>query len=364
MKTKEKIIFGSSLVLTFFLGIIATMVTYLYLPNAKEVINKSVSEVSITEKDTIKSSIDKIYDATVLIETYDARKSLLGSGTGFVYKKDDKSGYILTNYHVIEDAKEIIITMSDKTEVTAEYKGSDEYTDLAVLTIPVKSVLKVAEIGNSSDSEIGDTVFTVGSPLGKDYMGTVTKGILSGKDRQVSVNLSTGAFLFEVLQTDAAINPGNSGGPLVNINGKVIGINSLKLVQDEIEGMGFALPIEYAFAYTERLEKGETIIRPVLGVQIFDLEDKYYLYQYDFDIPEGVNSGIVIASIEKNTTASNSKLKEGDIVIKLDKKIVKTVAEFRYALYKSSYGDKITLTVNRAGKVIDIEVNLIETKNS
>lgn len=351
------------IVIAFFTGVIGTMLTFKLKPT-KEVVNTTVENVTIKEENTIKKSIDKIFDAVVLIETYNSRGSQLGSGTGFVYKKDTKEGYILTNHHVIDEAKKIVVTLSDGEEVEATYKGSDEFTDLGVISIPADKVLKIAETGKSADSEIGDTVFTVGSPLGKDYMGTVTKGILSGKDRQIEVTVTGGDFIIDVLQTDAAINPGNSGGPLVNINGEVIGINSLKLVQDEIEGMGFALPIEYALAYTDRLEQGEEIVRPVLGVTLSGIEYPIYLERYGITIPDDVTEGIVIVTVEKGSSADKSKLQKGDIILKINDKKITSVALFRYNLYKYEIGDKLPLTINRDGKEMKIEVELIDNNLS
>ena len=232
MNNKLKYLIG--IIISLFVGCISTIfvLDYFNLFDKKE-IQKTVSEVSITENNTLSTSINKIYDAVVVIQTYRNGK-LNSSGTGFYYKKDDKKGYIITNYHVVEDGDSIKVTNTSDVESQATLLGSDEYLDIAVLSVDVSNVIKVAELGDSSKVNVGDTVFTVGSPLGIKYMGTVTKGILSGKNRQVTVKLSNGSFIMDVLQTDAAINPGNSGGPLLNINGEVIGVTSLKLVQDEI----------------------------------------------------------------------------------------------------------------------------------
>ena len=238
----------------------------------KEETTKIVKDVTVTEADTIKESIDKVYDSVVLLESYRAGR-LVGSGTGFVYKINDTDAYIITNHHVIDNSDEVKMTNSKKGEFKVTILGSDEMSDLAVLSVPKEGALKAAEIGKSDQVELGDTVFTVGSPLGKQYMGTVTKGILSGKSRTISVQLTNGSFIMEVLQTDAAINPGNSGGPLLNINGEVIGVNSLKLVEDEIEGMGFAIPVEIVMGAVGRLEKGEKIIRPLLGIEMLDVSN-------------------------------------------------------------------------------------------
>lgn len=251
---RQKIIYISTVILSFFLGVIGTYLVIKNNPITVQDVVKTINEVKITESDTIQPAIEKIYDAVVLVESYKGN-ALIGTGTGFVYKKDDKNGYIITNHHVIENASSVKVISTNGKTSEVKILGSDIYADIAVLSIDAKDVLKVAEIGESTKLKLGDTLFTVGSPLGSEYMGTVTKGILSGKDRTVSVNLANGKFMMEVLQTDAAINPGNSGGPLVNINGEVIGVNSLKLVEDEIEGMGFAIPIEIAMSAAETLEK-------------------------------------------------------------------------------------------------------------
>jgi len=242
--------------------------------------------------------------------------------------------------------------------VDAKVLGSDTYADIAVLSISKDAVLKVAEIGKSTDMELGDTLFTVGSPLGIEYMGTVTKGILSGKDRTVEVSLSNGEFMMEVLQTDAAINPGNSGGPLCNINGEVIGVNSLKLVQDEIEGMGFAIPIEMGMTMIEQLEKGNQVKRPLLGVSMLDVDDTFALYRNDILVPDDVENGIVVVSVEENSPAFNSGLQKGDILLEIDDKEIESIAHFRFMLYKHSVGDTMTLKYYRNGKIKELKVDL------
>ena len=230
-----------AIILAFFAGSMGTLVIYHYYPPkvTTEMVEKTVSEINVTESDTIQSGISKIYDAVVVVEAYSNNK-VTSSGTGFFYKKEDGKAYVITNHHVVSGASEIKIVTTNKERVVATVLGSDEYEDVAVLQTEEKSAPAIAVIGNSEDVSLGDTVFTVGTPVGSEYMGTVTKGILSGKDRQVTVSLKNGSYIMNVLQTDAAINPGNSGGPLCNINGEVIGVNSLKLVEDTIEGMGFA----------------------------------------------------------------------------------------------------------------------------
>ena len=356
---REKVIYILTIIITLFIGITGTILVLDYVPEG-EVIEKTVNEVSITETNTIKSSVEKIYDAVVYIESYQNGKTI-GSGTGFVYKKDDKNGYIITNNHVIEDATSVKITNNSGQTVDATVLGADEYADIAVLSISKEAVMTVAEIGNSTSLELGDTLFTVGSPLGIDYMGTVTKGILSGKDRTVEVSLSNGAFLMEVIQTDAAINPGNSGGPLCNVNGEVIGVNSLKLVEEKIEGMGFAIPIEMVMATVDKLERGEELQRPMLRVSMLDVSETFALYRNGIIVPDDVESGIVVVSVENDTPASVSGLQKGDILLEVDGEKITGIAHFRFMLYKHTVGETMKLTYYRDGKIKELEVNLTKS---
>lgn len=354
---KNKITYIVTIIITLAIGVSGTIVTLHFFSMTEKTLEKTVSEVSISETDTLKTAIDKIYDSVVLIETYTNNKQV-SSGTGFVYKKDDKNGYIITNHHVIDGATTVKVTNIEGQTVEAKVLGSDEYADIAVLSVEASSVLQVAEIGKSSDSNIGDTLFTIGSPLGADYMGTVTKGILSGKDRTVSVSLSSGSFIMEVLQTDAAINPGNSGGPLVNINGEVIGVNSIKLVQDEIEGMGFAIPIEIVMASVDRLEKGEKIVRPVIGVEMLDISNAYYLYRNGITIDNSIDSGVAIVSVQENSPAAEAGLQKGDVILEVEGTTIKDIAYFRFVLYKYSVGDKIKVKYYRNNEILETEINL------
>ncbi len=342
----------------FFLGIVGTIVTVHYFPIKTATVEKIVSEVEVTEADTIKSGVDKVYNAVVVIESYKGNQ-LSGTGTGFVYKKDDKTGYIITNNHVISGAGSIKVVNMNNETVEATVLGSDEYEDIAVLAIDVKNVLAVAEIGSSEEASIGDTVFTVGSPVGSEYMGTVTKGILSGKDRTVDVSLDNGsAYIMQVLQTDAAINPGNSGGPICNINGEVIGVNSLKLVQDTIEGMGFAIPIELVMTSVDRLEKGETIVRPVLGVETLDADNTYALYRNNILLDDDIDSGVVVVNVQDDTPASDSGLTKGDVILEIEGNKVSDSAHLKYILYKYTVGDTIKLKYYRNNKIEEVSIKL------
>lgn len=348
---KQKIIYLVTIILSFFVGVSGTLVTLRFVPVEEKLIEKTVKTVSITESDSIKEAVNKIYNAVVVIESYRNGRQT-GSGSGFVYKKNDKEGYVITNHHVIEGATSVKVVNMEGQSVDAKVLGSDEYADIAVLSMDINGVIDVAEIGDSSELNLGDTLFTVGTPVGIAYRGTVTKGILSGKDRTVSVQSSSGngSYVMSVLQTDAAINPGNSGGPLVNINGEVIGVNSLKLVEDEIEGMGFAIPIELVMASVEKLEKGEKIERPIVGVSLLDVTNTYALYRNEITLHKDITYGAVIVNVEPNSVAEQGGLKTGDVILKVNDDKIEDVAHFRYNLYKYNIGEKIKVIYNRNGE--------------
>lgn len=354
---KQKILYITIVLLSFGLGITTTL---LYKNNTTTVLEKTVKEVKITESDTINPALEKIYDAVYVVETYQ-RGNSVSSGTGFIYKKDSKNGYLITNYHVIESGTSYKVYNSKGEEIEATLLGGDEYADIAVLAIDASKVTQISEIGDSSKMELGDTVFTVGTPVGKNYIGTVTKGILSGKDRTVSVKLSNTSFMMEVLQTDAAINPGNSGGPLVNINGQVIGVTSMKLVEDEIEGMGFAIPVEYAMAIVDVLEKGEKIERPVIGVELSEIAYAYQLYlRNNIRIDNELDYGAIIVNVSQGLPAEKAGLQSGDVIIAVDGTKILNTGHFRFILFKYKAGDIIEVTYNRNGKVDKTKVTLIK----
>lgn len=350
---RKKIIIIVSIILSFFVGATGMFLTIRFFgdSNTIKTVFYDTKNVTVTEQDSISSSVDKLYNAVVVVQTL-SNNEQISSGTGFVYKMDDDKGYIITNNHVVDGGNKFNIIFSNGQSVEATLLGSDVYSDLAVLSVSDEYVTGVASIGKSSDIKVGDTVFTIGAPISDEYSGTVTKGIISGKDRMVSVTLNNqvGDYMMNVIQTDAAINPGNSGGPLANINGEVIGINSLKLVQQEIEGIGFAIPIDEAMVYVEKLEKGEKIVRPMLGVTLLNMTESYELYLSGVIVDENSPEGVVIGSVTSDSPAANANLQKGDIITKMDDVEVTSRAKLRYELYKHSVGDKVTITYYRDGK--------------
>ena len=351
-----------SILLSFVCGMIGA---YLICQTVSvEQVVKNITTSELVEN-SISSSVDKVYGSTVVVIASSKGKTI-STGTGFIYKKKDGKAYIMTNNHVIDGADSVAVEFNDKNDtIEASIVGGDTYADIAVLTIKDDNYTSV-EIGDVDSLKLGDTIFTVGSPMGVNYKGTVTKGILSGKERMVEVNLtgSTSDYYMKVLQIDAAVNPGNSGGPLCDVSGNVIGIISLKIVKDEVEGMGFAIPIEDALKYASLIEDGGEIARPDLGVSMLDLSEEYLLWQNRITLPDGVSEGVAVVEVENGTPASKAGLKKGDIITKINDEDTGTLAEFRYELYKHDVGEKIKVTFYRNGKEQNAEVTLGKNPNN
>ncbi len=339
------------------------LLVYFVMPvgSTSTVINKSEKEVTVNENG-IADAVEKLYDAVVVVTVY-KNETLAASGTGFVYKVNGKKAYILTNNHVVDlnGKSSVKVIFTNREEVEVKVEGADEYSDLAVLSVDADKIVDVAEIGKSEDVRLGDTVFTLGAPLDTEYYWSVTRGVVSGKDRMVEVSLSnsnTSDYVMKVLQTDAAINSGNSGGPIANSNGQVIGITNMKLVSSGVEGIGFAIPIEDAVTFADAIINGESIKKPLIGVKMLNLTDKWNLYSNGISLNTELKEGVVIVEAQKGAPAEKAGLTRGDIVTAIDGEEVKNVARMRYYLYKHSVGDTITVTIERNGKKQDVKVKL------
>ncbi len=312
----------------------------------------------VIDNSGLSSAVSKIYDAVVMVKNFQ-KGQLSSTGSGFVYKVDSKYGYVMTNEHVVESADRLTILLTSGKEVEVTKLGGDEYLDIAVLRMPVEDVLQVASIGSTDDLKLGDTIFTIGSPVGEEYYNTVTSGIISGIDRMVTVSVNSQSdWIMKVSQVDAAINPGNSGGPLMNANGEVIGVNSLKLVDNSIEGMGFSIKIEDAMAHVEELENSKTIERPMLGINLLNASDKRTLSSYGISIDNNISSGVVVVEVVSGSGASKSGLEKGDVITKIDDEEIVNGAYLKYVLYKYKVGDKISITYIRNGKEKTTSVTL------
>ncbi len=327
------------------------------------IVNKLEKEVTVNEQG-IADAVEKVYDSVVVVENLKGSE-LQATGTGFIFKKSDNKYYVMTNYHVINGASSVKIQLTNNKELNVEVLGGDSYSDIAILAFESKDDYSIAEIGSSTDARVGDTTFAVGAPVDSTtYSWSVTRGIVSGKDRMVKVTTSSQTtssdYIMKVLQTDAAINSGNSGGPLCNSNGQVIGITNMKLVSNStsnIEGMGFAIPIEDAIDFANKIINGEDITRPTLGVSMLDISSTGLAY-YNISVPDNVTNGVVIMSVSKGSAAEEGGLKKGDVILEIDNVKVTSSALLKYELYRLNIGDEITLKINRNGFEKTLKIKL------
>ncbi|WP_337983042.1 S1C family serine protease [Lysinibacillus sp. C5.1] len=286
-----------------------------------------------------------------------------GSGSGVIYKVEGDTAFIVTNNHVIEGAKQLEVTMQDGSKEEAQLVGSDVWTDLAVISISAKDVKTVATFGNSDVLKQGETVIAIGNPLGLEFYGSVTTGVVSGKDRSVPVDLNgdkVADWQQEVLQTDAAINPGNSGGALVNLAGELIGINSMKISESSVEGLGFSIPINSAIPIIQELEKNGEMKRPTMGISLVDLTDvPAYYQQQTLKLPKEITTGVVITDVIANSPASKAGVKQYDVIVEMDGKKIETSIDLRKHLYNDKkIGDTLTMKVYREGKLVELTLTL------
>lgn len=329
-----------------------------------ETSNPNLSQVSLTNySDTAIYAAQKALPSMVSISVeYDVnymgmKKAVAGSGSGVILSED---GYILTNNHVISsadsssfyqvsDAKSIKVKIyGDDTEYSAEIIGTDSQTDLAVLKID-KTGLTAAELGDSSSVQIGEFVLAIGNPYELDY--SVTAGIISALNREMTVENTT----YNVIQADCAINSGNSGGALVNSKGEVIGITTLKLAGDGIEGVSFAIPVnETVPIYKELIEKGK-ISRPFVGISGIDLDEATA-------IRNGLTKGIYVDSVVSGSGAEDAGIMAGDVIVSFDGKDVSTMDELNAIKNTKNIGDKIEIKLYRKSELKTFTITLKEAE--
>lgn len=330
-------------------------------------------QVSIDVTTDVTKAVDKAKDTVVGITNIQESMSFFGSeataqeagtGSGVIYKKEGDTAFIVTNYHVIEGSQQLEVTLADGTKEPAKLIGGDVWTDLAVLSISGKNVGKIAEFGNSEALKIGEPVIAIGNPLGLEFSGSVTQGVVSGLERAVPVDLNgdmINDWQAEVLQTDAAINPGNSGGALVNIAGQVIGINSMKIAENAVEGIGLSIPIDAVLPIIEDLESFGEVKRPAMGITLQNVSElPSYHQKQTLKLPETVTEGVIIEQVLTKSPAAEAGLREYDVITELDGKPVQDVIALRKYMYNNKKaGDSVTVTYYRAGEQHQTELELV-----
>lgn len=323
-----------------------------YSSTAISVANKVLPSVVGIEVDFSVSANYPTFSAATQSSTSKA------TGSGVIISKD---GYILTNNHIIDtsstttskyytvsDANKVLVYLYEEDNpVEAKIIGSDSVTDLAILKID-RNDLTPVEIGDSDSVQVGEFAMAIGNPL--DMRNTVTSGIISGVNREIEDDNGT---MYTLIQTDAAINAGNSGGALVNADGKLIGINTLKMSGTGIEGMGFAIPINSTLDISEQLISTGKVKRPYIGISGTDVSETLSEY---YNIPVGV----YVRSIQSDGPAKSSDLKPGDVIVKFNGEKIETMSQLNKKKNDCKIGDEVTLTVSRGGEEVDIKVTLTE----
>lgn len=340
-----------------------------------ESMKQTQQSLSVDVTSAVTDAVDKASDAVVGITNIqettfwgqqgrnESSSAEAGTGSGVVYKKDGGKAYIVTNNHVIEGANELEVTLSDGTKLPAELQGSDPWTDLAVIVVDGDKIKTIAEFGKSGKLKPGEPVIAIGNPLGLQFSGSITQGIISGLERTIEVDINEDGQVdwnAEVIQTDAAINPGNSGGALVNMSGQVIGINSMKIAENAVEGIGLSIPIDSVIPIINDIEEFGEVKRAFLGVNLASVEEiSQYHQQNTLKLPKKVTAGVAITGVQSNSPADKAGLAEFDVIVGMDNEEIHDVVELRKYLYNDKkIGDKVKIIYYRDGKKETTEVTL------
>ncbi|OEK64092.1 S1C family serine protease [Staphylococcus equorum] len=319
-------------------------------------VNQMINDVSPAIVGVI--NMQKAQNLDSLLKGDSSKSEEAGVGSGVIYQKNNGSAYIVTNNHVIDGANEIKVQLHNSKQVDAKLVGKDALTDIAVLKINDTKGTKAIDFANSSKVNTGDSVFAMGNPLGLEFANSVTSGIISASERTIDTKTSAGTNKVNVLQTDAAINPGNSGGALVDINGNLVGINSMKIASEQVEGIGFAIPSNEVKVTIKELVENSEIERPSIGISLLNVSE--IPEQYKEELNTKRNDGVYIAKVH-----ADNELKEGDIITAIDDKKVKEDADLRSYLYENKKpGDSVEMTIERNGKEQTVEVPLKEQKST
>jgi serine protease Do len=337
--------------------------------NQQNVVKKVSYDVSTNTTKAVEKTgaavvgINNIQSTSFWSDNGNSSEEAAGTGSGVIYKKAGNKAYVVTNHHVVEGATKLEVSLDDGTKIPAKLLGSDVWTDLAVLEIDASKIKEVAEFGNSDSLKMGEPVIAIGNPLGATFSGSVTQGIISGLKRTIPVDINQDGVVdwqSEVLQTDAAINPGNSGGALINMAGQVIGINSMKISQEAVEGIGLSIPINSAKPIIDDLEQFGVVKRPYMGVDLKSVSEiPAYYQEQTLKLPRDVNYGVALRQVVANSPAAQAGLKELDVIVDMDGEKINDVIDLRKHLYqKKKIGEKLKVKYYRAGRLKETTLTL------
>ncbi|MCT4784950.1 S1C family serine protease [Exiguobacterium aestuarii] len=343
----------------------------------------SVSDTNVTSQGTPVQTSSNVSDSSVTNAVATAQPAVVtvnnfaqtgfsseaveaGVGSGVIYKKEGDSAFIATNHHVVNGADKLTVTFNDGTTAEATLMGSDATYDLAVLKVDADKVPAVISIGKSSELKPGQTVIAIGNPLGQ-FENSVTRGVVSSTSRLVPVDTDENGqadFNAEVIQTDAAINPGNSGGALINEEGQLIGINSMKIATAEVEGVGFSIPVDIALPLINQIEQTGEVNHPSLGVSLRDVSEfpPGYLTE-QINLPESVTAGTIIVEVQQNSSAAKAGLEARDVIVKINDKEVSSFIDLRSELIRDTDGT-VDIEYVRDGKTETVQVEIQNANGS
>lgn len=346
-------------------GLLSLLLMNMLNDKKQSSVNKLTTEQVIkASKKSVVSVINHQKSSNLLTDTEAASTpEEVGIGSGVVYKLTDSQAYIITNYHVIKDAATIEVKTADNEQLIAKVKGADQWTDLAVITVDGKQLKDKLSFADSDKVEAGQTAIAIGSPLDQAFAGSVSKGIISGTNRSVPVDLDgDGIYDWEanVLQTDAAINPGNSGGALIDSQGRLIGVNAMKISLDNVEGISFAIPSNEVKEIAATLETKGKIKRPTLGVEVQDIQSLALdAVRKQIQLPESVEQGVVVTMVTPGSAAETAGLTTKDVITQLDDTKIDSLVTFRRVLYyDKKIGEQLKVTFYRNGKQMTKSVKL------
>ncbi|MCD8839446.1 S1C family serine protease [Staphylococcus arlettae] len=325
--------------------------------NTMKSANKAIHSVVTVENNTSDDA------SSVQNETKEAgQENELGSGV--VYKKVDDSIFIITNAHVVGDKEQQKITYGDDNEIIGKVIGTDKWSDIAVVKAKIKkqSDIKAIKHGDSQKLVLGEPIIAVGNPLGVDFKGSISSGIISGLNRHVPVDIDKDDnydVLMDAFQIDAPVNPGNSGGGIIDRDGKLVGIASLKISMDNVEGIAFAIPVNTALSTAQELEKKGEVKYPNTGVKIIDTAELNDDAKASLQLPEDIDNGVVIDEVQENSLAEKSGLQKNDVIVELDGKELEDKLRYRQIIFSHKDDlDTLPLKIYRDGKVKDIKLKL------
>jgi serine protease Do len=296
-------------------------------------------------------------------EAYKGTSEMVGLGSGVIFQKNGSKARIVTNHHVVNHAEQLEVVLSNGERKQAAIVGKDAITDLAVLEVDAAGIKQVAEFGDSDLLKPGEPAIAIGNPLGLGFSQSITMGIISSAHRKIPVSFNNDGILdweFDAIQTDAAINQGNSGGALVDLNGKVIGINSMKISDTGVEGLGFAIPINQVKVTIDSLVEHGIVKRPFMGVTTIGYDPRMKGVSV-LKIPETVQAGLIV--LDAVGPASSAGLATNDVIIELDGHSVGSTLDLRKYLYtEKKIGDKLKVTYYRSDKKMTVTLTLAESK--